>query len=178
MNKVFIAASIDGYIADKDGKIDWLHAIPNPDHNDMGYNQFISTVDAIVMGRITFETVMGFDMDWPYEIPVFVLSRTLKSVPESLTDKVHLVQGTLDEIAQTIYEQGYSDLYIDGGTTIQGFLKEDLIDQLIITTIPVLLGGGSPLFGSLDQQLAFEHIKATRYLDCTVQNEYRRKREG
>ena len=178
MNKVFIAASIDGYIADKDGKIDWLHAIPNPAHDDMGYNQFISTVDAIVMGRTTFETVLGFDIDWPYEIPVFVLSRTLKSVPESLADKVHLVQGTLHEIVQTIHEQGYTNLYIDGGTTIQGFLKEDLIDQLIIATIPVLLGGGSPLFGFLDQQLPFEHVKATRYLDCIVQNEYRRKREG
>ncbi len=176
MNKVFIATSLDGYIADKEDKIDWLHAIPNPDHDDMGFNTFISSVDAIVMGRTTFETVLGFGIDWPYKIPVFVLSTTLSAVPDELVGKVQLVKGSIQEILKIIHDQGYHDLYIDGGTTIQGFLKEDLIDQLIISTIPVLLGGGSPLFGALDNTLAFEHVKASRFLDAIVQNEYRRKR--
>ena len=76
-NKVFIATSLDGHIADKNGEIDWLHAIPNPDNIDMGYQDFITQIDAIVMGRNTFETVCNFDMDWPYEMPVFVLSNTV-----------------------------------------------------------------------------------------------------
>ena len=76
-NKVFIASSIDGYIADKNGGIDWLQSVPNPDHDDMGYNSFINEVDALVMGRNTFETVCGFDIDWPYSKPVYVLSRSL-----------------------------------------------------------------------------------------------------
>lgn len=176
MNKVFIAASLDGYIADQQGQIDWLHAIPNPGNDDMGYHKFLSTCDALIMGRTTFETVLGFGIDWPYEIPVFVLSTTLSAVPAHLQGKVELVKGSPTAILETIHSQGYRDLYIDGGTTIQGFLREDLIDQLIITTIPVLLGGGSPLFGSLDQRLHFEHVSATRYLDCIVQNEYRRRK--
>jgi dihydrofolate reductase len=83
-NLVFIAKSLDGYIADKDGGIDWLHSIPNPDQIDMGYNKFIDRIDAIVMGRKTYETVCGFDIPWPYTKPVFVVSNTLKEVPEKL----------------------------------------------------------------------------------------------
>ncbi len=73
-NRLFIATSIDGYIADKDGGLDWLNSIPNPDNIDMGYGEFTSQIDALVMGRITFETVCGFDIDWPYQKPVFVLT--------------------------------------------------------------------------------------------------------
>ncbi|MBX2870620.1 MAG: dihydrofolate reductase family protein [Saprospiraceae bacterium] len=176
MNKVFIATSLDGYIADKEGQIDWLHSIPNPENDDMGYNKFISTVDALIMGRTTFETVLSFGIDWPYEIPVFVLSTTLKAIPEELQEKVELTKGSPKEILEMIHSKGFDELYIDGGTTIQGFLSQDLIDQLIITTIPVLLGGGSPLFGTFDQRLSFQHVRSSRYLDCIVQNEYLRKK--
>ncbi len=177
-NSVFIAASLDGFIADSDGKIDWLHATPNPENDDMGYNAFIARMDAIVMGRVTFETVRGFDMEWPYSLPVFVLSNTMSSVPEDLQDKVALVSGSLSQVLDTIHGSGYRHLYIDGGSTIQSFLREDLIDEMIVTTIPVLLGGGSALFGTLDGPLAFHHVKATRYLDAIVQNHYKRKRTG
>ncbi len=175
-NTVFIATSLDGYIADKEGGIDWLHAIPNPDHDDMGYNDLISRVDALVMGRTTFETVCGFDIDWPYTIPVYVLSNRLDVIPETYAEHAELVKGSLSDILQQIHAKGQKRLYIDGGATIQSFLKEDLIDELIITTIPVLLGGGSPLFGPLDQSLDFEHVEARRYLDVIVQNHFRRKR--
>jgi len=77
-NSVFIATSLDGYIADRNGKIDWLNTIPNPDNNDMGYTEFTKGIDALLMGRKTFETVLGFDGDWPYNKPVFVLSNKLK----------------------------------------------------------------------------------------------------
>ena len=175
-NSVFIATSLDGYIADKNGGIDWLHSIPNPDNIDMGYGEFTSQIDALVMGRTTFETVCGFDMDWPYQKPVFVLSNTLTQIPEKYKGKAHLVKGTLAEILDQIHQQGYHHLYIDGGTTIQGFLKEDLIDDMTITVIPILLGGGSPLFSELPKELEFECVRSEVYLDKIAQNHYVRKR--
>jgi len=83
-NSVFIATSLDGYIADKTGAVDWLDLIPNPKQDDMGYFKFIKDIDALVMGRSSFETVLGFDVDWPYTVPVFVLSNSLNKVPENL----------------------------------------------------------------------------------------------
>ena len=175
-NIVFIAKSLDGYIADKNGGLDWLQLVPNPEHNDMGYNKFMDQIDAIVMGRITFESVCNFDCDWPYHRPVFVMSTTMESVPAEYSDKAELVRGSLTEVLEKIHQKGFKQLYIDGGTTIQGFLKEDLIDELVITTIPVLLGGGSPLFSELPKQLEFKHIASEVFINEIVQNHYIRKR--
>ena len=177
VRKVFIARSLDGYIADKNGGLDWLNSVPNPDHLDLGYEKFIQSVDAIVMGRTSFETVCSFDVQWPYKIPVFVLSNSLESLPEVFKDKAEILKGSLKEILEQIHKKGSTRLYIDGGATIQNFLKEDLIDELIITTIPILLGGGAPLFGELPQELEFEHVESHLYLDALVQDSYRRKRE-
>ena len=173
-NKVFIATSLDGYIADKNGRIDWLHSIPNPDNIDMGYGEFISQIDALLMGRITFETVLGFDIDWPYQKPVFVLSNTLTEIPEKYKGKAYLVKGTLTEIIEDIHKKGFYRLYIDGGKVIQSFLKEDLIDNMVITIIPTLLGSGIPLFSDLPNKLDFECINSRIYLDKIVQNHFRR----
>ncbi|MEH6745288.1 MAG: dihydrofolate reductase family protein [Maribacter arcticus] len=175
-NSVFIARSLDGYIADKNGGIDWLHSIPNPDNDDMGYVEFNKEIDALVMGRTTFETVLGFDVDWPYNKPVFVLSNTLKEIPEALKNKAFLVKGKLTEILVEIHEKGFNRLYVDGGTTIRNFLKEDLIDEMVITTIPVLLGGGSSLFAELPNELKFELIGTKTYLNQITQNHYKRKK--
>lgn len=174
-NSVFIATSLDGYIADKNGNIDWLHAVPNPDQNDMGYLNFMADKDALVMGRTTFETVCGFDIDWPYDKPAFVLSTTLTKVPENLESKVFLVSGELKDVLRLIHEKGFNKLYIDGGKVIQSFLKEDLIDELIITIIPTLLGGGTKLFSELDAPLNFQCIESNIYLDQVVQNHFVRK---
>lgn len=176
-NSVFIATSLDGYIADKKGGIDWLHSVPNPDLDDMGYTSFTKDIDAIVMGRKTFETVCAFDVDWPYKKPVVVLSHTLKEIPKSHLGKAFLVKGTLTEILDHIHQKGYYQLYIDGGTTIRSFLKEDLIDEMIITTIPVLLGGGSPLFSELPKEMKFELIGTKTFLNQISQNHYKRKRQ-
>lgn len=173
---VFIAKSLDGYISDRNGSLDWLNLIPNPGNDDMGYSGFIENIDAIIMGRITFETVCNFDIAWPYEKPVFVLSRTLKTIREDYKDKVEVINGSLEIILKELYQKGYRRLYIDGGKTIQSFLSEDLIDELIITTIPVLLGGGSRLFSELPEELKFEHIDTKVYLNEIVQSHYRRKR--
>ncbi|MBT8298856.1 MAG: dihydrofolate reductase family protein [Maribacter sp.] len=175
-NSVFIATSIDGYIADKNGGIDWLHSIPNPHKDDMGYAEFINNIDALVMGRTTFETVCGFDVDWPYDKPVFVLSNTLNEIPQSHVGKAFLIKGTLTEIIEQINKKGYYRLYIDGGTTIRNFLKADLIDEMIITTIPILLGGGSSLFTELPNELKFELITTKTYLNQITQCHYKRKK--
>ena len=175
-NKVFIATSLDGYIADKDGGIDWLHSIPNPENIDMGYEEFTSQIDALVMGRTTFETVCAFDMDWPYKKPVFVLSNSLTKIPDEYEGKAVLVKGTLKEILHKIYSKGYYRLYIDGGRTIQSFLNEDLIDEMTITIIPYLLGAGIPLFSDLSGILEFECVDSKIYLDKVVQNSFVRRK--
>jgi dihydrofolate reductase len=175
-NLVFIATSLDGYISDKNNGLDWLYAIPNPEQIDMGYAKFFQGIDALVMGRKTFETVCNFDIEWPYTKPVFVLSRTLKAIPEKYKGTAELMTGPLDQILNQIHKKGHFRLYIDGGTTIQNFLKEDLIDEMVITTIPVLLGGGASLFGDLPTPLNFKLVESKVFLDQVVQNHYQRKR--
>jgi len=174
-NLVFIAQSLDGYIADKNGGLEWLESVPNPNGLDMGYSAFTSKVNAIVMGRTTFETICNFGIDWPYTKPVFVLSKSLKYLDEKFKNKVEIVNGPLSTVLEAINKKGYNKLYIDGGQVIQSFLKEDLIDEMIVTTIPILLGGGHSLFGDLDQQMAFDLLKSEVILDAIVQSSYRRK---
>lgn len=176
-NIVFIARSLDGYIAGKNGELDWLSMIPNPDHQDMGFTTVMDRVDALVMGKNTFEVICSFDVPWPYSKPVYVISTTLTEIPEKYQDKAELVKGTIPEVLSQLHQKGCHKLYIDGGAVVQSFLKEDLIDELIITTIPILLGNGIPLFGHLPQSLAFDHVKSEVFLEQIVQNTYRRKRE-
>ncbi len=175
-NIVFIATSLDGFIAGKQGELDWLEMIPNPNKEDMGYRDLMQEIDAIVMGRNTYETVCGFGGDWPYTKQVFVLSHSIKAIPQKLADKVTLLAGSPSEVLDKIHNKGYSKLYIDGGKTVQNFLEKDLIDELRITTIPILLGGGFSLFGDLANRLEFEHITSKLFLNQVVQNHYKRKR--
>jgi dihydrofolate reductase len=175
-NMVFIGASLDAYIADRNGGLNWLTSIPNPEQSDMGYNAFMAKVDALVMGRKTYETVCSFEGDWPYAKPVFILSRSLDTLAEEYSGKAELVKGSLTEILKQIHDKGYHKLYIDGGVTIQNFLKEDLIDEMTITTIPIVLGGGSALFSILPKELEFALVESKVFLNQLVQNRYRRKR--
>lgn len=176
MNKVFIATSIDGYIATVDNQLDWLNMISNPNHDDMGYLDMMSSIDAIVMGRKTYETVASFEGPWPYKKRVFVLSNTLSNISTELCDKVEIITGSLEEIIRNLNEKGFNNLYIDGGKTISSFLEADLIDDLILTTIPIILGKGIPLFNPIDKVLKFSLIKSTLYLDQLVQRHYKRLR--
>lgn len=175
-NIVFIATSLDGYIAGPNGELDWLNSIPNPEHKDTGFGELMQEIDALIMGRVTFETVCNFGGDWPYNKPVFVLSHSLKEIPKHLQGKVFLQKGVLEDILQQIRQQGFHRLYIDGGQTVQKFLAEDLIDELRITTLPILLGAGIPLFAELASPLAFHHLKTVVYLDQMVQTHYQRQR--
>jgi dihydrofolate reductase len=154
-NIVYIATSLDGYIARKDGSIDWLTDIPNPEGSDFGFSAFMERIDGIIMGRVTFEMVLSFGQ-WPYSKPVYVLSSTLKEIPPEFSDKAEVVQGDLQSILDSLHSKGIHLLYIDGGKTIQSFLELDLIDELILTRIPIILGSGIPLFTDLDREIKFE----------------------
>jgi len=135
----------------------------------------MARVDAVVMGRITFETVVGFGHGWHHPIPGLVLSSTLTTVPPEFEDHVEIVSGTPEEIVELGRKRGFNNLYTDGGKTVQQFLRADLIDEMIISEIPVLLGGGDPLFGELDQRLDFELVNTEVLLSQITRNHYRRK---
>ena len=175
MIKVFIATSLDGYIADLNGSVDFLYDYPDIEGEDMGYQAFIDSVDALVMGRKTFETVLSFDVEWPYDLPVFVWSRQLKKVPTSLESKVHVVSGDPVEVVNQLKTLGFNTLYIDGGLTIRSFLEEDLVDEMTLTTIPVLLGSGIPLFISSEKKIPFICIASRCFSNGVTQSIYRRK---
>ena len=155
MNIIYIASSLDGFIARPDGDIDWLLNIPNEQMSDYGYEDFIKRIDCLVMGRKTFDSVLLFD-SWPYSKPVFVLSSTLTDLPEELNGKAEIINGNPEEVVDILGSRGYHDLYIDGGQTIQSFLKEDLIDEMIITTVPIILGEGISLCGNIKKLLRFK----------------------
>jgi dihydrofolate reductase len=171
-NKVFIATSLDGYISDKTNGLAWLDTFPEINTIDSGYDDFMARVDALLMGRNTFETVCDFDIPWPYKKQVFVASNSMDRLPSQFTDKAELVKGSANEILNQIHAKGYNKLYIDGGKLIQSFLKEDLIDEMIITIIPILLGGGTALFSSLPNPVIFKCIKTELFLDKIVQNHF------
>jgi dihydrofolate reductase len=172
---IYIAVSLDNFIATPDGGLDWLYAIPNPEQSDYGFADFIQRVDALVMGRKTFETVLSFD-PWPYQKPVFVLSRTLAALPEKAIGKAELIRGEPAEVVRILGGKGFHNLYVDGGRTIQGFLEADLIDEMIITQVPILLGGGVPLFGRLPQEMKFRLVGTQRLNDTLVKSQYLRDR--
>jgi dihydrofolate reductase len=175
-NIVYIATSLDGYIADRENKVEWLHAIPNPENSDMGYSAHMNRVNALIMGRNTLELVLSMDCDWPYSKPVFVLSNSMTTAPKGFDDKTFLIKGDLKEIVDDLNRQGYNNLYIDGGVTIQNFLKEDLIDEMVITTIPTLLGAGIPLFGKLKSSLSFRCVKSEQLIGAVCQSHFVRER--
>ncbi len=172
---VFIATSLDGYISRVDGSIDWLNEANDlvPNGEDLGYKQFISSVDAIVMGRSTFEQVLSFG-DWPYgSIPVVVLSRKLQSLPDYLPATVSLSDEEPAALAHRLSIEGLQHLYIDGGLTVQSFLAAGLIDEITITMIPILLGEGKPLFGPLPADVKLELIESKAFEFGFVQSKYR-----
>ena len=170
-NIVYIAASLDGFIARNDGNVDWLNEIPNPEGSDYGFGEFIRRIDAVVMGRKTFEIVLSFG-GWPYTKPVFVLSTALTSLPKRTAGKAEIIKGKPGAVVRELNSRGYKNLYIDGGKTIQAFLKEDLIDEIILTRIPVLLGKGIPLFGELKDEQKYEHKETVVFNNALVKSSY------
>jgi dihydrofolate reductase len=175
-NIVYIAASLDGFIARTDGSIDWLMEYPNPEKSDFGFASFLDRIDGIIMGRKTFEVVLGF-AEWPYNKPVFVLTTSLKEIPAHLRNKVELCQGDLKKLLAQLVNKGISDIYIDGGQTIQSFMKLDLIDELIISRIPIILGSGISLFKNLEAEYKFKHISTDVFSNGITKSHYLRERK-
>jgi dihydrofolate reductase len=168
---VYIATSIDGFIARPNGDIDWL-TVDELAGEDYGYQAFIDTVDVLVMGRHSFEKVLSFGV-WPYEGKrVVVLSSRQLELPEHLSGKVEALNLSPPELTTHLAAQGATHLYIDGGQTIRGFLQAGLIDQLIITRIPILIGEGIPLFGSLPSDIKLKHLETQTFQNGLVQSRY------
>ena len=173
---VFIATSLDGYISRLDGSIDWLNEANAavPPGEDCGYAQFMSTVDIIVMGRHTFEQVLTFD-PWPFDGKrLVVLSSRPLAIPSQLASSVSASsESPAALIGRLSSEGGRTHLYIDGGKTIQGFLQAGLVDDITVTTIPVLLGAGRPLFGVLPRDMKLSLVSSKAYPFGFVQSTYR-----
>jgi len=166
---VFIATSVDGFIARPNGDLDWLPAGGGEPH---GYNEFIASVDALVIGRKTFEKVLTFEV-WPYgDKRVVVLSSRPVDLSAAGEGVVEQMGGPPAEIASQLAASGARHLYVDGGITIQRFLRAGLIQRLIITRVPVLIGDGVPLFGTLPRDLRLRHVMTRHYPSGLVQSEY------
>lgn len=165
---VFVGASVDGFIARPDGGLDWLPAGGGEPH---GYNEFMATIDALVVGRNTYEVVLGFET-WPFgDKPVFVLSSgALAPAPDGAV--VERLSGAPAEIVSRLAARGVGHLYVDGGITVQRFLRAGLIQRLIVTRVPVLLGQGIPLFGALPGDIALRHVATRSFASGLVQSEY------
>ena len=173
--KVFIGTSLDGFIARENGELEWLVKFAAPEVN-AAYEEFIKGIDAVVIGRGTFETVLAFP-SWPYAQKVFVLSTTMKQLPEHVKGKATLVSMKPGELLTYLAKEGFSNVYVDGGKVIQEFLREDRIDELTISRVPALIGSGIPLFGHLENDLKFKHLDTRVYSSGLVSSRYERDRE-
>jgi dihydrofolate reductase len=186
---VYIATSLDGFIAREDGTLDWLEGSSGGEEDagddvdasgsgagaeDYGFSEFLSSVDALVMGRGTYEFVAALDM-WGYgELRVVVLSTTLSAgdVAPHLEGKVEFLAMEPVDLVAKLGSEGVGHIYVDGGVTIQRFLRAGLIDELIISRMPVLLGSGIPLFGELSADVQLKHVETTSFESGMVQSRY------
>ena len=171
---VFIATSLDGFIARPDGNIDWLESVPQGDPDeDYGYKQLFDSVDALIMGRNTFEKVLSFP-DWPYgEKPLIVLSQSLEKIPESLPSSVKLMSDEPVRLLERLTDDGMNSFYVDGGAVIQSFLRANLIDEMTISIIPILIGSGISLFGDLENDIQLSLLESNAYPNGIVISKYR-----
>lgn len=171
---VYIATSVDGFIARLNGAIDWLPVGGDEaGEEDYGYREFMDSVDYLVMGRGTYEVVLSFGGEWPYAGKrVVVLSSRPLEIPERIADSVEWMSGSPQEVVRRLAERGAKHLYIDGGKTIQGFLVAGLIQHLTITRIPVLIGEGLPLFGPVPHDVRLHHLETRTFANGLVQSKY------
>jgi len=169
----FIGCSLDGFIARTDGNLNWLF---EADHSglDHGYSDFMKTVDTLIIGRRTFEQVLDFD-PWPYpEIKIIVLSKTLKmeEIPLQFRTKIDIHPGPIEELVKMLEISGSKGIYVDGGRAIQSFIRSGLLTEITITSIPILIGDGIPLFGSIYKDIHLKHINTVIFEDQFVQSTY------
>lgn len=154
----YVATSLDGYLADSDGGVDWLDDLPNPEGSDYGFGEFIEGIDAILMGANTFRVVEAFGQ-WPYTKPVYVISKSIEHVPAAYVDRIRLVSGPIEEVLRRMENEAGSNVYVDGGQVIRSCLASGLLSELVITTVPVILGRGIALFAPSEHRIALRHRK-------------------
>jgi len=178
---VFIATSVDGFIAKEDGSVDWLQSSGKSDVNlgdqaDMGMNDYMFSIDCMIMGRKCMDKISSMNLtpeQWPYgETRIIVLSNTITQAPENLKGKVEMYSGDLNALISKLESEGYSHAYIDGGTTIQSFINLKLINEITITRAPILLGTGKSLFGKTFKDIKLEQAKAIAFPNDFVQVNY------
>ena len=166
---VFVGISVDGFLARPDGTIDFLFGGGVDSGADNGFDDFIITVDALLMGRHTYEVVRVFEK-WPYgDKPVFVLS-TKPLAPGTVP--VERLEGEPSAVLDELAKKGFKSIYVDGGLTIQSFLRAGLVDRMVITRLPVLVGEGIPLFGPLARDVRLKHIETRVIGGAAVQSTY------
>lgn len=165
----FMAVSLDGYIADVDGNVDWLAAFHGDGTEDYGYGAFVDAIDAIVIGRGTFETVRNFP-DWPYAKPVVVLSSTLSTADPDMPAEI--MTATPAAFAAQAAAKGWRRVYVDGGRLCQAFLEAGLLSDIVLTQIPIVLGGGRPLFQPMTTPRRLRQTRTTVYPAGLVSTHY------
>jgi dihydrofolate reductase len=167
---VFVGTSVDGFIARRNGDLDFL---PEGGGEPHGYDEFMASVDAVVIGRKTFETVLAY-ATWPYgEKRVVVLSSRPVDFSAVRGGVVEQMAGAPAEVVAKLAAGGVHHVYVDGGITIQGFLRAGLVQRLTITRVPVLIGDGIPLFGALPRDVRLQHVATEHYPSGLVKSEYR-----
>jgi len=178
---VYIATSADGYIATHDGGVDWLHTAGNSEADmsknpDMGFNDFITSVDCMIMGRKCMDAISCFNLtpeQWPYgETKIYVLSNSMKEPPENLRGKVEMYSGDIIKLINQLESGGYKHAYVDGGTTITAFINHQLINEMTITKAPIILGKGLPLFGELSKSIKLINSEATVFPNDFIQEKF------
>jgi dihydrofolate reductase len=166
---VFVGVSLDGFIARKDLSFDIL---PEKEYDDNDFGEFVATVDAHVIGRRTFDWAAS-QAKWPYQKPVIVLSRSPARVRVPAGADCKVTSETPKRIAARLAKRGVKHIYVDGGQTIQRFLRANLVNRIIINRYPVLIGDGIPLFGAVPHDIRLRHVKTQAYPKGLVKSEYR-----
>ena len=175
---VFLGMSVDGFIARLDGDLSWLEggddggATRTDDGGDFGFAEFVGSIDALVMGRSTYDFIAPF-AEWPYQgRPVHVLSTTL----EQGADGRITVHRSLDETVDALTAAGYRRVYVDGGRTVHTFLRAGLIADLTLSRVPVLIGTGHTPFAEFPADIRLEHVRTRSFPGGMVQSTYRVRR--
>ena len=178
---VYIATSADGFIATLDGSVDWLHSAGNPEADmsnnpDMGFNDFIVSIDCMIMGRKCMDAISSFNLtpeQWPYgNAKIYVLSNSVTEPPENLRGKVEMYSGDITKLISQLENNGYKHAYVDGGTTITAFINLQLINEMTITKAPIILGNGIPLFGEINNSIKLANSEAIAFSNDFIQEKY------
>ncbi|MCG8698274.1 MAG: dihydrofolate reductase family protein [Bacteroidales bacterium] len=173
---LYIATTINGCIARKDGNIDWLSNHPNPDESDYGYGKFINTVDSIFMGRKTYEEILSFDIEWPYKNQAtYILTRN--SNFNIKTENTFVISNLSNSVVHEIKQKSKKDIWlVGGGQLVTEFIHQGWLDEMIIFILPIVLKEGIPLFPNIEHDSYFELTDVVSYTSGIVELKYQKKK--